>query len=180
MGVAKKTRRPRPRPRFEIARSEAPEGLLARLRSALKADRSVRGLVVPPTRVELCLPNEERRIYSPQLTVDVRRSDEGSLVKARFGPDPHVWTMYVALYAVAVFGAFVCLAFGASQWVAGQQPWALYLTPLSLVLAGLVHGAAYVGQGLGSEQMYRVRAFLETAIEGEENAPAARGDTEAA
>ena len=158
------TARPRPRPRFELFRPEEPELLLARVKTALKGHADVRGMVLPPRRIELTVPDADRRLWSPQLTVDVTPHEGGSRIGARFGPDPHVWTLYVALYAVAVFGAFVCLAFGVSQWVAGGSPWVLYLTPLAAVLAGLVHGAAYVGQGLGSEQMYRVRAFLEEAL----------------
>jgi hypothetical protein len=112
----------------------------------------------PRPRFELFRPEE------PQVLLDrVKAALKGHPELpdlGRFGPDPHVWTLYVALYAVAVFGAFVCLAFGISQWVAGGSPWVLYLSPLSVVLAGLVYGAAYVGQGLGSDQMYRVRVFL--------------------
>ncbi len=159
-----KSAQPRPRPRFELFRPEAPEVLLTRVKRALAADRSVCGLVLPPRRIELRVPDADRRLWSPQLTVDVTPTDEGSRIWARFGPDPHVWTFYIALHAISVFGAFVCLAFGISQWVAGGSPWVLYLTPLSVVLSGLVHGAAYVGQGLGSQQMYKVRVFLEEAI----------------
>lgn len=158
------TARPRPRPRFELFRSEEPAVLLDRVKAALKGHPEVRGLVLPPRRIELTVPDTDRRLWSPQLTVDVTPHEGGSRIWARFGPDPHVWTLYVALYAVAVFGAFVCLAFGISQWVAGGSPWVLYLSPLSVVLAGLVYGAAYVGQGLGSDQMYRVRVFLEESL----------------
>lgn len=138
--------------------------LLARVKAALQGHRAVKGMVLPPKRIELTVPDAERKLWSPQLTVDVMPGDQGSHIRARFGPEPHIWTFYVALHAVSVFGAFLCLTFGISQWVAGSTPWALYLTPLSAVLSGLVHGAAYVGQGLGSDQMYRVRAFLEEAI----------------
>ena len=59
---------------------------------------------------------------------------------------------------------FVCVTFGISQWVAGDAPWVLALLPLAVVLPGLVYGAAYVGQGLGSDQMFALRAFLERAV----------------
>jgi hypothetical protein len=156
--------RPRPRPTFELFHPDSPEVLLARVKAALQGHPAVRGMVLPPRRIELTVPDADRKLWSPQLTVDVTPTDEGSRIWARFGPDAHVWTFYVALHALSVFGAFVCLAFGVSQWVAGSTPWVLYLTPLSVLLSGLVHGAAYVGQGLGSDQMYRVRAFLEESL----------------
>ena len=159
--------RPRPRPRFELERAEPPAVLLPRMKAAIdRHQEHVQGMVVPPHRVELRVPDDQRKAWSPQLTVDVTPTDTGgSQIRARFGPDPHIWTLYVALYALAVFGAFVCLAFGVSQWVAGQSPWALYLTPLAAVLAGLVYGAAFVGQGLGLGQMYALRTFLDEALD---------------
>ncbi|MAQ16121.1 MAG: hypothetical protein CMN30_15190 [Sandaracinus sp.] len=138
--------------------------VLARVKTALDGQSAVRGLVLPHGRIELCVPDGERRIWSPQLTVDVREEGGETTLRARFGPDPHVWTLYVALHAVSIFGAFVCVTFGISQWVAGDAPWVLALLPLAVVLPGLVYGAAYVGQGLGSDQMFALRAFLERAV----------------
>lgn len=46
----------------------------------------------------------------------------------------------------------------------GSKPWGLYLIPISFVLSGLVYGASYVGQGLGSLQMMELRSFVESAL----------------
>lgn len=167
MSPAPKTRPeplPRPRPRFELRCARPPAAVLDAIRRALSEADSLRGLVIPPSRVELTVPHAERHLWSPQLTVDVTPDGEGSRIRARFGPDPHIWTLYVALYSLSVVFALGCLMVGVSQWVAGQSPWALYLTPLALVLAGLVYGASFVGQGLGSEQMYRLRSWLEARV----------------
>ena len=53
---------------------------------------------------------------------------------------------------------------GISQWMVDSQPWGLYLTPVSFILSGLVYGASYVGQGLGSLQMLELRSFVERAL----------------
>lgn len=86
---------------------------------------------------------------------------DGTRLSARFGPAPAVWTLYVALYAVSLIMTLLCVAFGFAQWSAGQTPVALYFAPVALFCAGLVYGASYVGQGLGSAQMYALRAFVE-------------------
>ncbi len=169
---------PRPRPRFDLRCHKPPTVVLDLVKRALGEGGDVRGLVVPPGRIELTVPHEHRHLWSPQLTIDVVADGEGSRLHARFGPDPHIWTLYVALYSVSVAFALGCLMYGVSQWIARQPPWALYLTPLALVLAGLVYGASFVGQGLGSEQMYRLRAWLEARIGAVETAPTVPEDAQ--
>ncbi|MCA8971412.1 MAG: hypothetical protein KDC95_16585 [Planctomycetes bacterium] len=140
--------------------------VLERVREALKAHRDgITGMVLPTGRIELTVSDAVRHVWSPQLTVDVEAADErSSRLHARFGPHPHVWTLYVALYAVSVIFAIACAVVGASQLTLGMRPYALYLTPFAVILAALVYGASYVGQGLGSAQMYSVRAFLEDSL----------------
>ncbi len=169
---------PRPRPRFELHSARPPAAFLDAARRALESSTQVRGLVVPPSRLELTVPHERRHLWSPQLTVDVVPEGEGARLRARFGPDPHIWTLYVALYSVSVLFAVGCLVYGVSQWVAQQSPWALYLTPLALLFAGLVYGASFVGQGLGSAQMYELRAWLEARVAELDEAPAPPQDAQ--
>ena len=124
--------------------------------------------MVMPGRIELTIPPPEQHLWSPQLTVDVTEESEGSSLSARFGPHPHVWTMYMGVFAILLTGTFVSVVFGFSQWVIDQSPWALYLTPALALAAGLVFGAAFVGQGLSAEQMYLLRTTLTAAVEGVE------------
>ncbi len=157
--------RPRPRPRFELRSSRARAELLHQIRLGLRTDKSLRGMVLPYGRVEITVAPSEQRAWSPQLVADVEDSESGCTVHARFGPHPHVWTLYVILYGVSSMIALACLVYGGAQLTLGVSPWALWLTPVAALLAGLVYGAAYVGQGLGAEQMYRLRAFLEHQLE---------------
>lgn len=160
---------PSPRPRFESCVPIALDDVLQRVRVALESSSRIRGMVLPSGRIELTVSDDDRHVWSPQLTIDVSPSGESeSRLVARFGPHPHVWTLYVGLYALSVIFAVCCAVWGASQIVLGESPWALYLAPIAVVFALLVYGASFVGQGMGSEQMYRVRAFLEAALEVEQ------------
>lgn len=164
-GESAKAPLPRPRPRFELRSSSERKELLERIRLGLRADKSLRGMVLPYGRVEITVSPDAQKPWSPQLVADVEESDGGCQVHARFGPHPHVWTLYVILYGVSSMVALACVIYGAAQLTMGTTPWALWLTPIAAVLAGLVFGAAYVGQGLGAEQMYVLRAFLERQLE---------------
>jgi hypothetical protein len=163
--------RPSPRPRFELRSKLPPEEIQRRLRALLHADPRLRGVALVD-RVELSMSGEDLRFWSPQLVADVEKDDAGGVrMLARFGPDPYVWGLYVLTYIALTFLTFIALAFGISQMVMGITPTGLYVAPAGAVLAGLVYGASFVGQGLGSEQMYLLRATLAETAEAHEHDP---------
>lgn len=92
-------------------------------------------------------------------------------LEGRFGPHPHVWTMFVAIYAHIAFLAIGGSMYGISQWMLHESPWALWLVPGAGLLAGVVYLSAFYGQGLGSEQMYVLRSFVADALEADEEPP---------
>ena len=121
-------------------------------------------MVLDTGRIELIFSEEKVRFWFPQLTIDVEAESDGAILRARFGPHPHVWTLYVMLYSTSLAILIGCIMLGISQWMVGSRPWGLYLIPASLILSGLVYGASYVGQGLGSLQMLELRSFVEKAL----------------
>lgn len=138
------------------------------MRAFLKTSQRIRGLALKD-RIELAITGEELRFWSPQLSADVAADEEGgALLTARFGPDPYVWAMYLLAYGALVVTTLIAACWGASQWILGQPPTALLVAPGAAALAGLVYGVSFVGQGLGSEQMYMLRATLTELTEGDE------------
>lgn len=123
-------------------------------------------------RIELSIGGDDVRFWSPQIVATMSPTDDGgALVNARFGPDPYIWALYLLCYgALAILTVFAAII-GTVQWSLGQSPLGLYLAPGGAVLAALVFGASFVGQGLGTEQMYFLRASLTEAIDGEEAPP---------
>jgi len=153
-------RRPRVRPRFEHSTHLGASELAGRVKKELVKSAEIDGLVLD-RRIELTPNADTQHFFSPQLTIDVEDTDAGATLRGRFGPHPHVWTMYVAIHG---FGAFITLAagiFGLSQHLSGQTPWALWALPASPLLAALVWALAFVGQNLGGEQMFMLRRFVE-------------------
>lgn len=166
-------RRAHLRPRFDLTTEIDLPGVLERLRSRIERSDDVLGLVLDSGRIELTLNETKVRFWSPQLTIDAetRESGTGTVLHARFGPHPHVWTLYLALYATSVALAIGCAMFGISQWMVDSEPWALYLIPISVVSSALIYGASYVGQGLGALQMQELRSLVEREIAVEPTAP---------
>jgi len=162
--------RPSPRPRFELRSRLSPEEIAARVSAFLKGHATLRGLALRD-RIEIAIAGEELRFWSPQLVAEIAADDEGGArLRARFGPDPYVWALYLLAYASLVVVTLLAACYGLSQWIVKEQPTALLAAPCAAVVAGLVYGVSYVGQGLGSEQMYLLRKTLTELAEGDEEA----------
>jgi hypothetical protein len=55
----------------------------------------------------------------------------------------------------------LALSYGFSQLTIGQSATAFLAVPVLLLLLGLLYGASFVGQGLGFDQMVRLRDALQ-------------------
>jgi hypothetical protein len=168
--------RPSPRPRFTLHTALAPAQVRDRVNAFIKGSRRVRGIAFEH-RIELAIGGDEHHFWSPQIVAEITPVESGGArIDCRFGPDPYVWALYLMLYVTMLVCFVFALIFGFVQLSLAQEPIGLYFAPGALVLAGLVYGASYVGQGLGSEQMYFLRAELTRVTEahpGEEPSRAA-------
>lgn len=156
---------PKPRPTFELTTSLSPEEIARRVGQFLRTNDRIKGIALV-NRLELAFARKEQHLWSPQVIVDVEPGPEGtSRLHSRFGPHPHVWTMYTAVYFVLGIFALLAMAYGYSQHTLGESPSALYALPVVLVLAALTYGVPFIGQGLGFGQMYQLRSTLEDLVE---------------
>lgn len=154
----------RARPRFELELDETPERVMQALRSRLLDCPGCTGASVG-SHAELFVPEADRHLWSPWLSVTVERSARcGSLLRGRFGPHPAVWTLYMFLAFGLGFALLVATAWGYAQWSMEVTPWALVCVPLIAVLGLLLYGVSLVGQRLGAEQMRELRTILETLV----------------
>lgn len=166
---------PRPRPRFVLESDLDPEEVVQRTKRFLVRSDHIKGVALKE-RLELAFTRDQQHLWSPQLIVDVTPSDVGTRMSARFGPHPHVWGMYTAIYFALAILSLIALAFGVSQWTIGQPPTAFWVVPAALVLSGFVYGASFIGQGLGFEQMYELRKTLTELTEAREIGRSSRAE----
>jgi hypothetical protein len=159
-------RRPRMRPRFEIVLApHEGDQLLAELERSLRGpDLKVRGRMLPK-HAELTTCKQLTHVWSPRLMLYVESADDGSeSLRGRFSPHPNIWTGFLAIYAVLAMGGVFAAIFGISQSMLGMPAWSLLGVPLALALAAFTYGAAFIGQGLGAEEMYVLRSFVDEAL----------------
>lgn len=153
------------RPAFHLDVSCPPEQLGQHLTRRLKSKTCPISGLVAPGRIELHVHGAEQHLWSPQLILEVVESEEGSELRGRFGPHPSVWTLFMAGYATCGLLGLLGLSFGLAQLTLETTAWGFWGIGLAGVLACLLSGFAYLGQGLGHTQMDRLRAFLEETLE---------------
>lgn len=160
--------RPRARPRFTLDLAIAPDEVTERVRAHLARSRKVTGSVFRRT-IMLTVCKEETHFWSPHLDVQLEETKEGGTrVAAMFSPHPHVWTAFLGVQLSFGLLSLAAAMWAYSVWSLGQDVrLALGVLGLMLFGGGFAYGAAYVGQGIGSEQMYELRAFLTEALRDE-------------
>ena len=86
---------------------------------------------------------------------------------AQFGRMDVVLTIETAvLSAICAIAAIGAGCYGGAQLILGEAPWAFWGVPVAVVLAGFVYGAAFIGQGLGAEDMYELRSVVDRIADG--------------
>ena len=157
--------RPRARPRFTVDLSIPADQVVLRVRAPLAIDAKVIGTLSRRTLL-LTVREEDAHFWSPHLDVQLDDgADGGTRLSAVFAPQPQIWGAFVAVQLLFGLLSAAATIYLVSVLMLGKDP-VVSLVALAafLVGGGLAYGAAYIGQGLGSEQMYELRAFLDRAL----------------
>jgi hypothetical protein len=156
---------PRVRPRFELELAEDPDRVMEKLRRRLPECPHCTGVSVG-RHAELFVPEAEKRVWSPWLSVTADEAGEGGAVlRGRFAPHPHVWTLYMFLSFALGFSLLVGVTWGYAQWAMDKTPWALLSLPLGAVLGIALYLVSLAGQKLGSDQIERLEVALVELLE---------------
>jgi len=153
------------RPRFEQALPCTPEAFTRELAAALaRSDAACSGIAHDDYAI-LRMRTDERAFWSPALHLHVHDDGDAPTLRGTFSPSSPVWTLFIAIYLTLAIVGTCGLVYGLAQWTLEMPPWALLVTPAAAVLAGFVYGAAFIGQGLGADEMYELRSFVDHALE---------------
>lgn len=156
---------PEIRPQFTLyvglAAGEALDAIEAHLRGG---DAKVNGWVAHPYG-ELRMINEKGRFWAPRLSVYAEDTAGGVHLMCRLGPKPDVWTLYMALYALNIISALVFGGLVYSKWTLGEPVFWSSVGAIApaLIVAGL-YVSAFIGQGLGREDMHHLHEELMRAL----------------
>lgn len=110
---------------------------------------------------ELFVPDSERRVYSPWLSVTAHDQNGGTTLTGRFAPHPSIWTLYLFCSFGLGFALLVGTTWGYAQWATEKTPWALLTVPAVIGSGFALYLASQLGQRLGAEQMKDLRHAIQ-------------------
>lgn len=152
------------RPRFTIDVRLGPDEVTASLERALAHESAGIEGFARDRHAQINIPVQEHHFWSPELQIEVEPHEGGARILGKIGPHSRVWTLFMMAHgAIAISGGFDFL-FGLSQWMLDQPATGLLALPVALALHAFVAGAAFIGQGLGADHTFRLRAFVEDAL----------------
>jgi len=152
------------RPQFEVETDEHMDALMARISSRLRSPDCPLCGVVAEGRVELYVPPARQRLWSPELQIDARATEHGTLLEGRYAPHPHVWMAYAVVLALSAVSGVATLTFALAEWTMRSRMTALYALPPVALIFAVTYCLAFVGQGLATDEMDELRAFLDDAV----------------
>jgi hypothetical protein len=156
------------RPRFEIPLKSVDGECMKRLEDLLAEEGAPYCGQVLKSHAYIQLPDDERSLLSPYLNLRIIEREDRCYLGGRFTPKPEVWMGFMAIYGVLGMIGLAGLMYGFAQMTVKEYPWGFWAVPASLALIAFVYGASIIGQGLTSDEMYRMRAYIECLIKKKE------------
>ena len=154
----------RMRPTFDIEVGAEGPTVLERLRDQLAAPDAEFFGQVRSNHAFVRLPEEKSSLLSPHLNLELIDGPEGTVLHGRFSPHPNVWTGFMALFFTIGMLGLTGFVYGLSQYMLDGPGWAMWAAPASLALIAFIYGAAFIGQGLSTDEMFALRAFVECTV----------------
>ncbi|MBR9919527.1 MAG: hypothetical protein GYB31_01730 [Bacteroidetes bacterium] len=150
------------RPRFQVESDQSVDDIAANIKSALQREGATCKGRIKHGFATLWIPHEEQHYWSPQLTLTLEKTEEGtSLLRGVYGPRPSVWTMFIFFYSVIGFAMMVISIVGFSNVSLDKSGKILWLLPVLFVIFLSLYLVAYFGQKLGQKQMVVLHLFVE-------------------
>lgn len=149
------------RPTFEERLTCSGAVAVERIRAALAAEEELEGRWRSRGRwVELYLPETERRLWSPYLSLRMDEDGEACRIFGRFAPHPEVWTFFMFLYFLVAFLVLFGAVLGYVQWASDEPAWGLWAVWIGVPVLLLIHLASFLGSRLAQPQMRELKKIF--------------------
>jgi hypothetical protein len=152
------------RPRFHVEVPYSIEELVERMNGCLKEDNATCKGWANLHYAKLFIPKADQHYWSPHLSVSYEESEQGTMVRGRYGPRPAVWTMFIFFYAFIGFAILMVAILGTSYLSLDKSGAILWWIPVLIVLFFSLYLVSFFGQKLGHGQMVTLHHFVENCL----------------
>ncbi|MDX1699685.1 MAG: hypothetical protein R3250_03655 [Melioribacteraceae bacterium] len=152
------------RPRIKIISKLSKEEVLERLRMQLADKNNYFTGWAKEGYALISLPENDKRIWTPQLNIQIDEADEGSEIRGVIGPSASVWTAFAFSFSILGFIAFVALFWGLSRLSLDYSAEILWLVPIMLIIILGVYMLARIGQQMSMNQVKELKNFVESTL----------------
>ncbi len=149
------------RPRFRVESSHSVADLTDKINVSLKKENASCIGEVDSGHGTLFIPKKEQHYWSPQLTLTLENTDNGSLLRGMYGPRPTVWTMFIFFYFLIGLATSIVVVVGLSFISLGKSGTILWLAPVLILIFLSLYLVAHFGKKMGKSQIAVLHKFLE-------------------
>lgn len=153
--------------RFYLESDKTPEFLLDKTKAIKNNQSNDYEIKMSENHIWLNIAKSKRKYYSPHLHVEFEpKEDKTTHIRALFGPDPTLWTLFMFLHFV-VAGIFIFFSARAySHWILkASMGFDFTIMGVMVVLWFALYGFARYNRSLGVSQMYELRELLNNIVE---------------
>jgi hypothetical protein len=152
------------RPRFKKKVDFTIDEVKESITNSIKTNAEKCNGKIVDNHVILKIPLVQQHYWSPQLTLELQKENEETIIRGLFGPKPAVWTMFVFFYSAIGFLTLMGLIFGLSQMMLKMNPYGLWSVPIGgSILIGLFI-ISKIGQGFSQDQMHQLNTVVTEAL----------------
>jgi hypothetical protein len=148
------------RPRFRMSVHPPVDETMARIQQAIDTPDSVCYVDTYDKQFEIRIRKEHHHFWSPELNLIFIPGDSGTHMRGKFGPGAHLWTLFMAGYAVFGMIALGGALLAVSQLTIDESPTGWWIVLAGLIGCVFVYLAAQVGQRLAGPQIATIRKIL--------------------
>jgi hypothetical protein len=153
------------RPTFTVELPVGADEAIEQICQSLQANSSGGRSIFSGRNAELFVADQDRRIWSPRLSIQVEDSQGGCILHGRFAPRPEIWTFLMFLYFLTVTIVFFGVMLGCAQLMIGEAVWGLWAAAAGVLIIVGLHAASLIGQRLGNDQMEQLRKRLDDVVQ---------------
>lgn len=151
------------RPRFKQFSQQNIEEIGDEFKSTLNNNEDCVGQIAY-NLITLKIPQKDRHFWSPELSVSLEETEDGTIIRGLYGPNPTVWTFFMFAYSCTGILALFTLMIASVNITLGRGYFYMIIFFVFLFLGLGIYLIAQFGQKMGVEQTFTLHHFFESVI----------------